>query len=83
MPATRLPPALPRAAAAAALLLATASAAPAADAAPCKRHLKPSHTYHANRQTFTTDRLGRPGRRPGQDPGRQGRAAYRLPDHRG
>lgn len=60
MPATRLPPALPRAAAAAALLLATASAAPAADAAPCERHLRPSHTYHANRHTFTTDRQGRP-----------------------
>ncbi|GAA4930016.1 hypothetical protein HD597_004249 [Nonomuraea thailandensis] len=59
MPA--LLPALRRASAAALLLTAGAAApAYAPDSAPCERHLKPAHTYHAHRQTFTTDDTGRP-----------------------
>ncbi|MFC7039299.1 DNA/RNA non-specific endonuclease [Nonomuraea rubra] len=59
MPA--LLPALRRAFAAALLLTARAAAsAYAPDSAPCERHLKPAHTYHAHRQTFTTDDAGRP-----------------------
>ncbi|MBF8190262.1 DNA/RNA non-specific endonuclease [Nonomuraea sp. K274] len=61
MPATRPHPALSRTAAAAALLITAASApSTAPDEAPCERHLRPAHTYHAGHHTFTTDRLGRP-----------------------
>ncbi|GAA2208325.1 hypothetical protein GCM10009850_037830 [Nonomuraea monospora] len=59
-----LPPILPalRRASAAALLLTAGAAAPAyaPETAPCERHLKPAHTYHAHHHTFTTDDAGRP-----------------------
>lgn len=57
MPMTAL-----RRAGAAALLLTAGAAAPAytPDTAPCDRHIKPEHTYHAQQHTFTTDDLGRP-----------------------
>ncbi|MEV0617415.1 DNA/RNA non-specific endonuclease [Nonomuraea sp. NPDC050404] len=61
MPTTR-PLSVLRRAGAAALLLTAGAAAPVykPDTVSCHPHLRPAHTYQANRQTFTTDDVGRP-----------------------